>query len=60
MVLNATTFTAIRTLTSAHGIAFDVDFSYDNTMILTCGNDKKAMKWKVSDGTLISSVDLHH
>ena len=37
-----------KTLDTSHSKVYEVDFSYDSTKLLTCGDDKKMRVWSIS------------
>lgn len=60
-VININTFTLNLTLNANHnGIVFDVDFSYDSSKIITCGDDGHTKIWKTSDGSSIADKTNKH
>lgn len=47
-ILNSPTMTLNKTLDTSHSKVHEVDFSYDSTKLLTCGDDKKFRVWATS------------
>lgn len=43
-------------ISTGHNQVYDIDFRYDSRTLLTCGQDKKAKIWNLTDLTRISDV----
>jgi WD40 repeat protein len=45
----------IRSLDTGHVKIYDIDFSYDGTLMLTCGDDQKFKVWNISEVDLTTT-----
>ncbi len=48
--------TLIRNLNTGHVKIYDIDFSYDGTLMLTCGDDQKFKVWNISGINLATTA----
>ena len=59
-IWDATTHTLIHEIKDAHSdTVLDVEFSTDGQLLLSCGSDKFAKSWRVSDGRFVQSYEGH-
>lgn len=62
-LLNPSTLAYVDKINAGHdGKVYDLDFQYDSSKLMTCGDDKKAKFWRTSNWSPSNSkeVTMHH
>ena len=59
-IFDVSTKTKIQTIGTDHNEVDELDFNYNNTRLLTCGNDDHGRVWRMSDYGEFTDVNVFH